>query len=452
MRSNKLKLSKKGKLTISAIVALITIITLIIPSKQEDLKEHEILESDNYSLKIDYPETENKEVAKIMANYINDKKEEFIKIANNKEQDFKYEFSATYSLTNIKDIEIVHIIIYAFTGGAHYTREDKSFYYYKDSTEFLDITTFLKTKESLNDLASKTYYYVMKYALDKKIEFNKENVEEGTASTIANYNHFSFNNEGLEIIFPPYQVSCWADGEIRVTIPNEELIDIIKEEYITKKADLNIDKPIKRSLNEFKNKKLIAFTFDDGPSGDATSYLLDNLDKYNARVTFFVLGSRVKQYESNLKRAYMTGNQIGSHTYSHLNLFKLNDYDILNEVVKTNEAIKNIIGVEPNLLRPPYGNINADIKKLTDMSTILWNIDTEDWKYKDKEKIADNIIKNAHDGAIVLLHDIYKTSVEGALLAMEKLEKEGYAFVTIEEIAKLKNIKLDKKTSYFNFK
>ena len=85
------------------------------------------------------------------------------------------------------------------------------------------------------------------------------------------------------------------------------------------------------------------------------------------------------------------------------------------------------------------------------MYTILWDLDTEDWKYKDKNKISQYIIDNAHDGAIVLLHDLYETSVDGALLAMEELEKEGYAFVTIEEMVTLKGINLDKTKNYFQF-
>ena len=96
--------------------------------------------------------------------------------------------------------------------------------------------------------------------------------------------------------------------------------------------------------------------------------------------------------------------------------------------------------------------INSNIKEISNMYTILWDLDTEDWKYKDATRIANYIVENAHDGAIVLLHDLYETSVDGALLAMEKLQNEGYAFVTIEEMATLKNIKLDKTKSYFSIK
>ena len=196
---------------------------------------------------------------------------------------------------------------------------------------------------------------------------------------------------------------------------------------------------------------MIAFTFDDGPNNKTTSRLLDGLGEYNAKVTFFVLGSRVENNKEVLKKAYEEGNQIGSHTYNHLNLFLLNDEEILSEVNATNSVVEEVIGVRPNLLRPPYGNINDHIKSLANMHIINWDVDTEDWKLKDRNLIKDKILADAHDGAIVLLHDIYTESVEGALLAMKELEKENYAFVTIEEMVQLRGVNLDYDTTYFNF-
>ena len=153
-----------------------------------------------------------------------------------------------------------------------------------------------------------------------------------------------------------------------------------------------------------------------------------------------------------LKRAYLQGNDIGSHTYNHRNLNLLSDEGIIDEIKKTNDKIKEVIGVSPTLLRPPYGNLTSHGKELANMHVILWNIDPLDWKYKNKNRVANEIIEHAHDGAIVLVHDIYKSSVDGALLAMEELEKEGYAFVTITEMAQLRGIDLDYQTSYFSMK
>ena len=254
------------------------------------------------------------------------------------------------------------------------------------------------------------------------------------------------------MIFPPYQVAYYSAGEVRILIPYSELNGIIKNEYLKFRKTENISNTRNRNLLEFSNKKFIAFTFDDGPSYIGTNKLLENLDKYNARVTFFVLGDRVNDYKDTLKRAYDMGNLIGSHTYSHSNLLKLDDYAVINEIKKTNDAIRNVVNSETLYLRPPYGNINSNIKTISNMYTILWDLDTEDWKYKDANRIANYIVENAHDGAIVLLHDLYETSVDGALLAMEKLQNEGYAFVTVEEMATLKNVKLDKEKSFFSIK
>ena len=253
---------------------------------------------------------------------------------------------------------------------------------------------------------------------------------------------------------PPYQIASWADGEININIPYKKLQGILKVEYLTEDIDTSIDtiiEPGYRDLEQFKDKKLIAFTFDDGPNNKTTSRLLDGLGEYNAKVTFFVLGSRVENNKEVLRRAYEEGNQIGSHTYNHLNLFLLNDEEILSEVNATNSVVEEEIGVRTNLLRPPYGNTNSEIKALSSLSTVLWDVDTLDWKSRNAEKVCEEIMKSAHDGAIVLLHDIYTESVEGALLAMKELEKENYAFVTIEEMVQLRGVNLDYDTTYFNF-
>ena len=297
-----------------------------------------------------------------------------------------------------------------------------------------------------------SYYYIKKYSDENNINLDDNMIKEGLTANVKTFEYFYLDKSGLVLIFPPYHISSWNYGEIKITIPYIDLKHIIKDKYINKdvmKEEIIVNKT--RDISEFTNKKLLAFTFDDGPSLNNTNYLLDNLDKFNARVTFFVLGSRVNQYKDTLTRAYNMGNQIGSHTYNHINLTKIDDYTLMKEIRDTNTNIKNIIGVEPSIIRPPYGSVNNHVKEVSNMYTILWNIDTNDWKYKDKNRICDEIVQNAKDGSIVLLHDLYKTSVEGALLAMEKLYNEGYAFVTIDEMVKIKEIKLEKDKTYFKF-
>ena len=449
----KIRLTKFGKLFFSGIFGLtVLILRLAFINHQRVFYEKD--ENKNYIVEINYPKVKSKQLLAYTDDYIKNKKKEFKEEISKEEplNSSKYEFKADYKITDNNNILGLHLNISEYTGGAHHVRYDKSYYYNKESDEIVSIKDFLEKDTSLDKLANLSYYYVMKYSDDNNLNFDKEGVKEGLSSNLNNFEHFNFIDDGLEFIFPPYQIAYYAAGEIKIVIPYNELKGIIKNKYLKYSEKDNIKQDNNRELKEFSNKKLIAFTFDDGPSYIGTNKLLDNLDKYNARVTFFVLGSRVNNYKDTLTKAYKMGNTIGSHTYSHSNLLKLDNYSVMDEIKKTNEAIKNITGSETIYLRPPYGNINSDIKNISNMYTILWDLDTEDWKYKDKDRIADYIVNNAHDGAIVLLHDLYETSVDGALLAMERLEKEGYAFVTIDEMIKIKDIQLDINKNYYQLK
>jgi len=206
-----------------------------------------------------------------------------------------------------------------------------------------------------------------------------------------------------------------------------------------------------RTLEQLQGKKLIAFTFDDGPNNKTTIRLVEGMQKYNARATFFVVGNRVDKHKDALIKTYETCNQIGNHTYSHYSLKKKSTDVVVDEINNTSIAINNIIGEYPTVIRYPYGSSNEKIRKIGNLPTMYWSIDTLDWKYRDEERIANEIIENAEDGAIILLHDLYDTSVDGALLAMEQLSDE-YAFVTIEEMALIKQIELDSTKVYRKIK
>ena len=447
-------LNRRGKILVLSLSLIILISGIFVIKGLNKNEEVHILEStDNYDLKIDYPNVENKKIKKKIDEYVTKQKDNFlnnVKAVEDIEQP-KYDFNLSVNVNDYKNITHVYMLTFAYTGGAHYTRDDTSLYFDNKTKEFVDLKYFFKDEEAFKKLSSIAYYYVLK--LEDKT-FDELWVKRGTDPTIDNYRHFNFKDEGLEILFPPYQIASWADGEIKITIPYEEINDLLKEEYrnTSKEEEVVSIIPEVRDLTKYQDKKLIAFTFDDGPSETNTNYLLDNLDKYDAKVTFFVLGSRVNSNKETIKRAYLEGNAIGSHTYNHRNLNLLSDVALMDEVKKTNEAIKDVIGTSPTLLRPPYGNLTDHGKELANMSIVLWNIDPLDWKYKDKNRVANEIIEHAHDGAIVLVHDIYKSSVEGALLAMEELQKHGYAFVTINEMAQLRGIKLDTTTSYFSMK
>ena len=452
----KLKLTKVGKIVLVLIILFISLLVFLWWNNRKDnISVHKMESNEFFDIKIDYEKTGIKDVDEKISNFVSSKRKQFIEIADKSGgvSSSKYNLIINTNTSNYNDVISVHALSYAYTGGAHYTREEESFVYDQKKKKYLTFLDIL-VDEDFNKISSLVLEAICDYANERKIALNEEWVSEGTNYSDANYQHFSLNEDGLNITFPPYQIASWADGEININIPYEKLKGILKEDYFQKDSSTSIDtiiEPGYRDLEQFKDKKLIAFTFDDGPNNKTTSRLLDGLGEYNAKVTFFVLGSRVENNKEVLKKAYEEGNQIGSHTYNHLNLFLLNDEEILSEVNATNSVVEEVIGVRPNLLRPPYGNINDHIKSLANMHIINWNVDTEDWKLKDRNLIKDKIIADAHDGAIVLLHDIYTESVEGALLAMKELEKENYAFVTIEEMVQLRGVNLDYDTTYFNF-
>jgi len=183
--------------------------------------------------------------------------------------------------------------------------------------------------------------------------------------------------------------------------------------------------------------KYLAITFDDGPESTHTARLLDGLAEHDAKATFFVLGHRLGKTADLIERMVNEGHSVGSHTYSHVNLTAVAKETIAYQLDETNMLLKNITGQEVLLLRPPYGNRNAQVAEMAaerGMSLILWSVDPQDWKMRDARQTADHIIARAKDGEIILLHDIYASSVDGALLAVKELTAQGYTFVTVDEL------------------
>ena len=186
--------------------------------------------------------------------------------------------------------------------------------------------------------------------------------------------------------------------------------------------------------------KYLAITFDDGPESTQTARLLDGLAEHGARATFFVLGHRLGKTADLIERMVNEGHSVGSHTYSHVNLAAVTRDTIAYQLDETNRLLKEITGLDVTLLRPPYGNRSALVAEMAaerGMALIIWSVDPQDWKVRDARQTADHIVSRAQDGEIILLHDIYATSVDAALLAVAELTAQGYTFVTVEELLAL---------------
>jgi len=182
------------------------------------------------------------------------------------------------------------------------------------------------------------------------------------------------------------------------------------------------------------DKPMVAITFDDGPDAKSTNLILDALDEYDARATFFVVGYKIPDAETTVKRAYDIGCEIGSHTYDHVNLTTLNKSQRRAQLNNTKKMITAITGQKRVLLRPPYGATNEEILKEVDTPIILWSIDTEDWITRDPQKTVDNVMKDVKDGSIILMHDSYEETAEATIELIKRLTDEGYQLVTVSEL------------------
>ncbi len=180
-------------------------------------------------------------------------------------------------------------------------------------------------------------------------------------------------------------------------------------------------------------EKAIALTFDDGPS-DYTEELLDGLQEYDARVSFFVIGSKAEKNPGIVERAHSEGHLIGNHTYSHIDFYKSSLTEIQDDINKSADVIENITGERPLFLRAPYGNANFIQLKQLDSFFVHWSSSTYDWFKEDEEYIYNRIMKEAKDGAIILMHDTKEVTVKAVLRAIPELQEQGYEFVRVDDL------------------
>lgn len=183
-----------------------------------------------------------------------------------------------------------------------------------------------------------------------------------------------------------------------------------------------------------KNKKMVALTYDDGPS-IYTPRILKTLKENNSVATFFVVGNRVPMYSDTVKKAYGMGCEIGNHTYEHKILTRADAAGIRNQVSRTNVAVKKIMGTAPIVMRPPGGAVNNMVKSQTGMPMILWSIDTLDWRTRNAASTKTAVLDHVKDGDIVLMHDLYEATANASTTIIPTLVERGYQLVTVSELA-----------------
>src|SRR5699024_8562411 len=232
---------------------------------------------------------------------------------------------------------------------------------------------------------------------------------------------------------------------LEVNIPIVHLVDYFEEDYynifvtdeiIAELEQLKIEEEQERQ-DAIENHKYIALTFDDGPEVGSTEQILDTLDKYDAKATFFMLSRNVEQNPEIAKRVADEGHEIANHTITHADLNAVNEERVRQEMIDSLEKIEQTTGTKPTLFRPPYGSKNDLVESVaqeTDQAVIMWSIDTYDWKHRNTSTTLKTVKIYVRTGSIILMYDIQHTTAYAVLQIIEYLHNEGYEFVTVSEL------------------
>ena len=257
-----------------------------------------------------------------------------------------------------------------------------------------------------------------------------------------NFKHFALTPEGLQIYFAQYNLK---EKTPVITLPYEEVNDILAEQFQADgspndeqngqhHAHKDPSSQVVTNGEKKPGEKRVALTFDDGPDPKTTERILNTLDKYDAKATFFMLGSRVEFYPEIAKKVHDAGHELGNHSWNHPDLSKANHEKIVSEIHETTKVIEEATGVKPSSFRPPYGAFNELVQEELDMPIALWDVDTLDWQHRNAQQML-QILKNQiqEDGSIVLMHDIHPSTADGVDAVMQYLTENGYTFVTVSE-------------------
>lgn len=371
-------------------------------------------ENENVYISIYYPETENKKLNKIVQeyykNYIKEQK------INKKNKDIIY---MDYSINEVYK---------------QYLNLNLKLEKYSEDGEVITTTNKLIAYDLKNDKM-----LTVSDCLRKSYK--------NSLSGINGVEHIDSDNNRLKIENKELVIYLDDDLKTKVKINYEDNKSLIKlaNKNIPSNVPLDIVKPADLPQVD-PNKKMVAITLDDGPHKTNTLRVVDMFKKYNGRATFLMLGKNVNLYPDVVKKVYEEGFEIGSHSWDHPDLRKLDINAVNKQIIDTQDEIFKITGFEPEIIRPPYGATNSISKQAiadNGMKIALWNLDTEDWRLKDATKIKDAIVNKAFNGAVILIHDIHDFTVNGLEMALEELNEKGYQFVTLETLSQyfeLKNV------------
>ena len=190
-------------------------------------------------------------------------------------------------------------------------------------------------------------------------------------------------------------------------------------------------------------QKMVALSYDDGPSPKSTKELLALLEEYDAHATFFINGNHANEYKDLVKMIAESGNEIGNHTLDHVWLSKISEGELLAQVYGNENLLRFLSNQEGEmLLRPPYGDINKTLIEKIKRPIVMWSVDSRDWEAQSVSTIKANVLKDISDGDIIIMHDGYESTIKGTQEVLKELSKQHYRVVSVSELFELKGVKI----------
>ncbi len=254
---------------------------------------------------------------------------------------------------------------------------------------------------------------------------------------------YSISDENIATVSEDGRIDALRNGTADITVTS-------LDDGYTAICKLTVKTTVEPASGEIDpDKPMIALTFDDGPRPASSNRILDVLEHYNVKATFFELGGLCERYPDVVKRQKELGCETSSHSYDHANLSQLTPQEILDDLKTTENIINDIRGDKQNMLvRPPYGAYDQEVRENSYAPLILWSVDTLDWKSRDPEAIVDVIMSEVTDGSIILMHSIYDTTADAVERVVPMLLEKGYQIVTVSELAHYRGIELESGKSY----
>ncbi|WP_090776196.1 polysaccharide deacetylase family protein [Shouchella lonarensis] len=406
-------------------------------------------QGERYTSSISKPKTESEKINKEVHTWIDVQEQEFLDTVKQNAEALKLEPAHLNINVNINKVtdDIYSLVFhsYQYVGGANGQEFMQTFIIDIKGDRILHIEDVM----DIDDEVRKHIHELVKAQLQKKEEDYFQVFYDDLETVLAEPStwKWALDHDTFSLYFDSYAVAAGAAGAIHVEIPTEEIVLYLKDD-IADQLYLAEEKQERKKAVEQEQAvldpegKYVALTFDDGPHPNVTPSVLETLQQFDARATFYMIATQVSVYPDLANEVALQGHELGNHSVNHLDMTKLSSAKIADELEKTSAEIEKATGLQPKTMRPPYGAYNEALLSVAEtqqLPVINWSVDSLDWKSRNAAAVKQEVLNHVHNGAIILMHDIHPSTAEALPDVMSVLEEEGYEFVTVSELLSLQD-------------